>query len=163
MANQKKPNTEFETYVKAQTFISSDFMEHGFRFWFDKNNHIRSPFPQEIRKEIEENTFKTFLEWTWGLTEKEKREMKDEELIEMFEVVLFNEAMKIVETDDQRLTIAYPFMPRLGDTVKDEVHGYGIIKERKPIVTKDDKKLIELTITSDVSEKTWKTEFELPA
>jgi hypothetical protein len=40
------------------------------------------------------------------------------ELVEMFQVLMFNEAIKLVEDEDQQLTIMYPFMPRMWDVVK---------------------------------------------
>jgi len=81
----------------------------------------------------------------------------------MLEVIMFNEAINLVEDEDQQITITYPFMPRIGDFVNDLNYGKGKIVNRKINSTKENKKLMEVSVTSETTSETWKTEFELPA
>ena len=142
--------------------IENKFLKPGFEYWFANHEHIRTPFPKEIVVQVKENTTMVFMEWVKGLKEAELNKMPDEEFAEMFETILFNEAIKLVDNEDQRLTISYPFMPRLGDVVKHKEHGNGKIIERKELITKENKKMMEITVSINETLE-WKTQFELSA
>lgn len=156
---------EFEKFVKSQRFVSRDFIEKGYQFWFEDNQHLRSPFPKEIQADLREYSFRTFMEWTYELSEEEQDKMTDEELVEMFEVLLFNEATKLVGKDDTEtlLTINYPFLPRLGDEVNDKEQGPSKVLSRTLDKKEDDKVYMKLTLETIASEKPWETSFEMPA
>ena len=143
--------------------VSNKFMDPGFNFWFSNNDHIRSPFPPGIRLELRNRTSSVFFGWIDGLKEQELSEMKEEEFAEMFETILFNEAMKMVEDEDKRLTIAYPFLPRLGDLVNHNQHGKGEVVARSEKISEGNKKLFEIAVYSQASGNRWETQFELPA
>lgn len=148
--------------VQIRSIITSKFIEPGLAYWFTNHEHIRSPFPTVIRKPLKERSSVIFFEWIDGLKETELKTMKEDEFVEMFETILFNEAFKLVEDEDQQLTISYPFMPRLGDQVNHKLNGQGKVMSRKVTVSKEDKKLFELTVLSPETGKTWETQFELP-
>jgi len=154
---------EFEIFVNEQDFIGNDFFEESFKFWFTDNENIRTPFPKNIQSELKENTFRFFMEWVFELSEEEKSKIKNEEIAEIFEMILFNQAMGMVEDEDQKITICYPFMPRLGDVVDDEKRGSSKIVERKVDLKKDDKKYLKVKLKSETDLQEWETEFELPA
>lgn len=141
----------------------SAFVKEGIEYWYSSNSHVRCPFPAEIRTELEANTIVSFNTWVNELEEGEKNKISESEFVEMMEVIMFNEAINLVDDDDQRITITYPFMPRTGDSVNDNIKGKGTIAERKINTTKENKKLMEVTICSETTSETWKTEFELPA
>lgn len=143
--------------------IAEGLVEQGIKFWFRNNEHIRSPFPEEIKSDVSASSSEIFNEWIEGLTDKEFNEMNENDFVEMFETILFNEAMKLVEDEDQRLTISYPFLPRVGDIVNHAANGEGIVSSRKAVVSKENKKMMELEVSSKVSGNSWKTEFELNA
>lgn len=143
------------------TTIEVKFLKPGFEYWFSNHEHVRTPFPKEILHELKENTSYIFLEWMKELKEKELSNMPDTEFAEMFETILFNEAIKLVENDDQRLSISYPFMPRIDDFVNHKEHGIGKIIGRKEIITGENKKMLELTVSSQDNSMVWKTQFEL--
>ena len=96
-----------------------------------------------------------------GLKDPELNEMNDNEFVEMFETILFNEAFKLVENEDQQLTVSYPFMPRLGDKVNHSLYGQGEVIVRKAIISKENKKLFVLTVLSQETGKSWETQFVL--
>ena len=155
-----KSSTTNQSDIKQ--LISDRFIEPGFNYWFSNHEHIRTPFPTEIHQELKIQTTSIFFDWIDGMKEQELNSMKDDEFAEMFETILFNEAMKLVEDDDKKLTIAYPFLPRLGDQVNHGQHGKGSVTARKEIISKDNKKLFELSVLSQLSGQIWETQFELP-
>ncbi len=154
---------EFEIFINEQDFIGNDFFEESFKFWFTDNENIRTPFPENIQEELKEKTFRFFMEWVFELSDEEKSKIKNEEIAEIFEMILFNQAMGMVEDEDQKITICYPFMPRLGDVVDDEKRGSSKIVERKVDLKKDDKKYLKVKLKSETDLQEWETEFELPA
>jgi hypothetical protein len=156
-------NKEFEIFVKEQDFVGNDFFEESFNFWFKDNEHIRTPFPEKIQEELKELTFRIFMEWVFELSEDEKSTMGNEEIVETFEMILFNQAMGLVEDKDHKITICYPFMPRLGDVVDDNEKGASKVIERKVYTKKDEKKYLKVKLKSEVLLQEWDTEFELPA
>jgi hypothetical protein len=154
--------SELKDPVQIRSVISSKFIEPGFEYWFTNHEHVRSPFPSAIRNALKERTSIIFFEWIDGMKETELKAMKEDEFAEMFETILFNEAIKLVEDEDQQLTISYPFLPRLGDQVNHSLHGKGNICSRKEVVSKENKKLFELSVLSQETGQTWATQFELP-
>ncbi|MDP3432716.1 MAG: hypothetical protein Q8T04_07110 [Bacteroidota bacterium] len=153
--------SELKDPVQIRSIISSKFIEPGFEYWFTNHEHVRSPFPSAIRNALKERTSIIFFEWIDGMKETELKAMKEDEFAEMFETILFNEAIKLVEDEDQQLTISYPFLPRLGDQVNHSLHGKGNICSRKEVVSKENKKLFELSVLSQETGQTWATQFEL--
>jgi hypothetical protein len=141
--------------------INEKFLEPGFIYWFSNHEEIRTPFPSEIRDEIKKLTTAAFFDWFLSISDNEKNEIQENELIEMFEMILFNEASKLVEDEDIKLGILYPFMPKIGDKINHKDKGEGIIQERKIILNKENKNMFELSIYFQNTGQIWKTEFEI--
>lgn len=158
----KMNQTKIDDSAQIRAIVSNRFIEPGFEYWFSNHEHVRSPFPKEIRGVLREKTAIVFFEWLEDIKETELKKMSEDEFVEMFETILFNEALKLVDDEDQQLTISYPFLPRLGDQVNHSQHGKGKIMGRKEIVSKENKKLFELKVLSEDTGKTWVTQFELP-
>lgn len=154
---------EFEIFVNEQDFIGNDFFIESFKFWFDDNEQIRTPFLEIIQEELKKKTFRTFMEWVYELKDDEKSKLENEEIVELFEMILFNQAMEMVEDEDQKITICYPLMPRLGDAVDDNERGSGKVVGRKLDVEKDEKKYLKIMLRSDSDMQEWEVRFELPA
>ncbi len=146
---------------EVRSVISTRFLRPGFEFWFTDHEHIRSPFPKAIMEAVEEKTCTTFFEWIGGHKEEELQKIADNEMVEMFETILFNEAMKLVDDEDQQLTISYPFLPRLGDKVFNHLNESGEVTYRQAVVAKDNAAQLELTIINEGTGTSWKTRFEL--
>lgn len=154
---------EFKIFIKEQDFVGADFFEESFKFWFEDNQHIRTPFPEGIQEDLKEKTFRVFMEWIYELTDDEKQKLESEELVETFEMILFNQAMGLVEDDDHKITICYPFLPRLGDVVDDKEKGASEVIFRQVDTNKDEKKYLKVKLKSKAVLQEWETEFELPA
>ncbi len=158
----KMTDDEFKQFIKNQDFIGKDFFEESFRFWFEDNEHIRTPFPEKIQEGLKEKTFRVFMEWVYELTDEEKSRLENEEIVETFEMILFNQAMELVNNEDQKITVCYPFLPRLGDVVEDKEKGASKVIYRKLDVNKDEKKYLKVKLKSEAERQVWETEFELP-
>lgn len=156
-------DNEFNTFIKQQDFVGNDFFEESFKFWFNDNEHIRTPFPVNIQEELKEKTFRVFMEWVFELSDEEKSKLENEEIAGIFEMILFNQAIGMVEDEDQKITICYPFLPRLGDVVDDKDRGSSKVIDRKLDVKENEKKYLKVKLKSESVLQEWETEFELPA
>lgn len=156
-------DTEFEIFINEQDFIGTDFFEESFKFWFNSNEHIRTPFPVEIHNKLKEITVRVFMEWVYELSDDEKSKLGNEEIAEIFEVILFNQALGMIDEEDQKITICYPFLPRLGDTVEDNEKGKSEVIQRKVDIKNNEKKYLKVKLKSKTAFQEWETEFELPA
>jgi len=150
--------------LEPNTIESSELVEQTFNFWFTDNEHIRSPFPPYIRPILKEKAVSSFFNWVAGLNPKAKDEVNDELIAEKFEEVIFETATKLVLTEDEKLTIEYPFLPRLNDIIFEDVvnkTGKSTIVERSKMQDGDFtymKVILEKIDTKEI----WETKFELP-
>jgi hypothetical protein len=144
-------------------FVGKEFFEEAFKFWFKDNEQIRTPFPEKIQPELKEKAITVFMEWVLELSEEEKSKLENEEIAEVFEMILFNQAIDMVEDEDQKITICYPFLPRLGDVVDDKKRGSSKLIERQMDSKEDSKKYLKVKLKTIADLLEWETEFELPA
>lgn len=144
--------------------IESEMISAAFEFWFSDKGHIRSPFPLYIREPLQMKTLDKFFDWTSKISERAKKEINDEIVAEKFEEILFETASELVKTEDERLTILYPFMPRIGDVIKPKDSS----EEKESTVIdrfhlkRDDHSFLKVKLRTIDSDKEWETEFELP-
>ena len=144
-------------------------IEEGCKFWFNDNKHVRSPFPKNIQENLKKKAQKLYMDYIKSLTEKDQEEITDDELVSVFEMFLFSEAINLIEEDDKDtlLTIHYPFLPRTGDIVNDKKQGESTIITRKvdekEINEQKEKKLFMRVELKTKAGKKWETEFEVPA
>ncbi|MGB3342268.1 MAG: hypothetical protein WBA61_00015 [Aequorivita sp.] len=148
----------------TEAITKNGMVEAALEFWFNDQGHIRSPFPESIRKTLEEKTKVKFSNWTSKLSEGAKKEINDEIIAEKFEEILFETASELVSTEDEKLTILYPFMPRIGDTINPKDSS---TNEESEIITRkhirrNDESFLKVKLKSLSSGKEWETEFELP-
>ncbi len=141
--------------------MTENLSEVALNYWFSDHEQVRSPFPKEISPALRKNSIRLFADWLSEQKDEEFEDMEEEFLVEMFEAFLFSEALNLVEDEEQRLTIIFPFMPRPGDKVNHKDFGEGIVKGRKEILSKENRKLLELTLENQETGQTFKTEFEL--
>lgn len=154
-----------EEKVQAQNYIEPEMIEETFNFWFSDTEHLRSPFPSYMRDKLQTQATDKFLAWASHITDKAKKEINDEILAEKFEEIIFENALDMVFTEDERLTIRYPFMPRINDIIndKDENSGKGESKVTDRIYyKKEDSAFLKVKLLSLVTNEIWETDFELP-
>ncbi len=147
------------------TLNCMSMVDSSINFWFSDNGHVRCPFPNGIKDSLAFMSKDKFELWVNKLSDKAKDEINDEILVEKFEEILFETALSMVENEDDRITIKYPFLPRLNDEMKrseqpGENHKSLII--HRELVKKGDSNYLKIRLNNVVLDEKWETEFELP-
>lgn len=139
-------------------------VEVGCAFWFNDNEQVRSPFPKELQPEVKRRAQTEYLQWLDNLTDEDKVEVNDDEMVNVFEGFLFAEGLKMAgENDpDLALTLHFPFMPRIGDLVNNEDRGESRVVERRVEAKEDNQAFMVVVLQTVKSQETWQTEFMLP-
>ena len=147
---------------------ANDLVDAALNFWLKGNGPIRSPFPSYIHKKIQKEPRERFLDWLNNLDSKTKKQLSDELLVEKFELILFEISLGLVKTEDEKITIKYPFLPRTNDPVQTTVKNHnksrkvrGTIIERELIKEKN-QPYLKVKCLDNESEYTWETKFKLP-
>ncbi len=146
-----------------------DLIDAGCDFWFNGNAQLRSPFPEEIQSELKKGTTKTFMAWVRDFSAEDRESIEDDELVSMFEMFLFSEALRLVENREDSgelmITINYPMLPRVGDTMTADGHGESTIVRRELSETgKGEERHLWVTmhLEEHVTQSAWTTKSELP-
>lgn len=147
---------------------NSELIQETFRFWYSEQQHIRSPFPEYIRDELKKTSIEIFYNWINGIKDKTKKKIDMEVIRSKLEEIIFETAFKLVKTEDERMTIYFPFLPRIGDPVLWNKDNNGGSSERNRVVErvierKGDQIFMKVRLESQTSGKSWETSFELPA
>ena len=74
----------------------------AFEFWFNDKDHVRSPFPYYIRENLRISAIDKFLNWSSEISEKAKKDINDEILAEKLEEIIFELALDMVLTEDEK-------------------------------------------------------------
>lgn len=145
--------------------IDPEMIKAAFDFWFNSNDHVRSPFPNYIRENLEEEAIEKFFSWNAQLSAKARKDINDEILAEKFEEIIFELALSMVITEDEKLTIRYPFMLRIGDIVNNN----GNLEEMTTSTVIDrsyekcgDTAFLKVQLQNASTGEKWETAFELP-
>ncbi len=149
-------------HIDWPTFESSTFIEATFNFWYQDNEHIRSPFPNYIQSNLKKKATDAFFNWLNNIKPEAKDELNDEAIAEKFEELIFETALPMIVTEEERITILYPFLPRSGDQLTDDVGLESTVLDRRLEKTGDHHYLHLSCRTNETDEK-WETSFELPA
>lgn len=144
---------------------SAELVEQTFNYWFTDHKHIRSPFPVYIHTKLREKSTKLFFNWISQLDSKAKDEVNDEIVGERFEEIIFETAMGLVKTEDERITILYPFLPRMGDKIQNEAGNdskNGSIVVNRTLAKEEDASFLKVALENATTKENWETKFELP-
>jgi len=147
--------------LDSNTIESSEMVEETFKFWFNTNEHIRSPFPDYIKEQLKKDATQLFYEWASGLNPQAKDEMNDEMIGEKFEELIFESAIRLIKTDDERITIMYPFLPRIGDKINKENESDSVIIDRA-LLKEGDQSYLKINLENKETKEKWETKFDLP-
>ena len=149
--------------LEPNTVESSEMVEQTFNFWFSDNEHIRSPFPEYIRPILKENAVDAFFKWVSNLNPKAKEEVNDEMVAEKFEEIIFETAMGLVHTEDEKITIQYPFLPRVDDEIRNNEEDIQISKIiDRALIKEGDTQFLKVKLENVSDQQVWETKFELP-
>ena len=147
--------------LEMNTVESSELVDQTFKFWLNDNDHIRSPFPSYIHSEMKAQATEKFFNWAKSLNPKAKEEMNDEMIGEKFEEFIFETATSLIKTEDERITILYPFLPRIGDKIENTGEPESVVVDR--VLLKDgDHSFMKIVLEKVGSKEKWETKFELP-
>lgn len=147
--------------IEKESVSKSELIEETLYFWFKGNPHIRSPFPNYIQTELKEIAISKFEVWLNQLHQDAHKEVNDEILAEKFEEILFESAVPLVLTEDERITILYPFLPRLDDEVLNQNQEKSTVVDRM-IKQEGDLSFLKVTCKNLSDGEKWNTSFELP-
>ncbi len=147
--------------IESDALKTSEFIEEAFKFWFKDNDHVRSPFPEYIQSKLKIASVEKFNFWINNLKPEAKDELNDEIIAEKFEEALFEEASKLVITEDEHVSILYPFLPRIGDSIHDENDQTSTISDRS-IQKIDENNFLKLKCQNSETKEFWETSFQLP-
>ncbi len=156
---------EIENKLKSQSYIEPEMIEAAFDFWFADRDHIRSPFPVYIRETLRLSAIDKFLSWSSQISEKAKKDINDEILAEKLEEIIFELALDMVLTEDEKLTIHYPFLARVGDVLEDKNAPAGASESKiidRWLVKREDNTFMKVKLKNTSLDEEWETEFELP-
>ena len=151
--------------LDQHTLESGELVEQTFNYWFSDHKHIRSPFPDYIQSKLKEKSTKLFFRWISNLDPKAKDEINDEIIGEQFEELIFEAAIELVKTEDERITILYPFLPRIGDEIQNETdnsskNGSAVINRN--FMKEGDVSYLKVVLENAMTKEKWETKFELP-
>lgn len=147
--------------LEKDTVESSEMVEQTFKFWFNDNEHIRSPFPDYIKTQLKADATQRFFEWVKGIKPEAKDELNDEMISEKFEEIIFETATGLIKTDDERITILYPFLPRLGDKMHKDDEADSVVIDRA-LLKEGDNSFMKINLENLDTKEKWDTKFELP-
>ncbi len=143
----------------------SDLFTATLDFWFKGDQHLRSPFPAAWHGTLRERTLDRFHAWLNALGDRAQHTVNDTIVSEKLEELLFQAASELATTEEERITILYPFLPRPGDPIVKEgdadpapdstVVSRALHKEGKDA-------FLEVTAQRTATGETWSTRFELP-
>lgn len=150
-----------------QPIIASDseMVQAAMQFWLIGDEHIRSPFPQYIHDELQSRTLERFNTWLGQLDgQQAETEVTDEVMAAKLEEILFETALPMVKSEDERITVMFPFLPRVGDPVNAGTAAEGIsgnVQHRK-IVIEEEAPFLLVTVVDEGSGNSWQTKIDLP-
>jgi hypothetical protein len=135
-------------------------MDAAFDFWLSDGEQ-RSPFPEYMHEQLHDLTFRAFMERTLTL---DRSAVTAELLGEQFGQVIREVGLQLARSDEDRLTILYPELPRAGDQLNATDEGQkvgGRILRRYLSGTEGDRQL-RVVVRMDTGEE-WETGFEVGA
>jgi hypothetical protein len=152
---------EIDLLIEKQDYIDREMIDVSFEFWFRDHDNVRSPFPDYIKSDLKTSAVKNFLEWSAKLTPEAKKEINDEILLERFEEIMFEEALKMVMSEEEKITVKYPFMLRIGDKVAQGEKPESLVVARE-IMLDNDTPYLKVTFAETANGNKWESSFEIP-
>lgn len=147
--------------INKNNLETSEFIEAVFNFWYKDNGHIRTPFPNYIQQKLRIVATEKFHFWLNNLKKEAKDELNDEAIAEKFEELLFSSATQMVQTEDEKISILYPFLPRVNDILNDENQVQNTVIDRQIKKEEDSSYLYLFCLNKKTNEK-WERAIELP-
>lgn len=152
-----------EATLPIDAVRQSPLFSEAITFWFTGNGHLRSPFKPEWRQQVETTAAEKFHTWLSGLKEDARHSVNDVIVSEKLEEIIFDSAMGLATTEEERITILYPFLPRVGDPIsKDGSADVDSVVTARAIVKEGQDKRMTVSAKRTANNEVWETAFELP-
>lgn len=151
--------------LAAQDYLDAGMISAALDYWFNNQVHIRSPFPEYMQKELATEAAASMLAWTRLLNDKARKELTSEMLAEKFEEFLFETGLRLAKTEDEKITIRYPFLPRTGDILEKKNEDTLVAESEvisRAIIKNGDLTFLRVEMREKPGGETWFNEFELP-
>ena len=151
------PTETFEQRCREQEIVGDAFLREAFDYYLFDNADLRSPFPEYTHESLIQNTFQRIMHWAF---QQNKAEMTDEIVSSTFYAILLEEAQQLVATDDERLSLLYPELPRIGDTTN--IPDKGTYKiSRRHLYDKGDALFLKIFLQNTLTGHLMETDFEV--
>ena len=148
--------------INIKAVEKSEMIEQSIKFWFADKKHLRSPFPAYIQPELRRLAKKTFLDWLMQIKSRAEKEINDIIMVEKFEELLFEQALRLVKTEDEKITINFPFLPRINDEVSTPKKKEKSTVVDRSIVKEGDLVFLSLKMKNNNNDCSWESRIELP-
>ena len=157
-----------ENNITIESVSESEMLRETFKFWFHDQEHIRSPFPLVIHEALLNEATKIFHNWLVELPQNPTNKIDDLEARDKLESIIFETGINLVKTEDEKITIYFPFLPRIGDIVKPGELSGTYIQEKSHVISRElvsekDLKFLKVEVKGSESGNIYITRFELPA
>ncbi len=149
------PTVEFEKRCHEQQIIGESFLTAAFDFWLYDNADLRSPFPAYTHEPLIQNTFTRLMHWAF---EQDATSVDEDEISQVFQAIIMEEGAKLVQTDDERLTILYPEFPRINDKTTVEGRGSHTVS-RRHLQDRDGQLFLKIYLMNEVTKGLLETEY----
>ena len=154
--------------ITNEDIAQSAIMNNLFDFWFNNREHIRSPFPDYIQSTVKSKTIERAAKWLSNLKESDKEKVTEGDISDKLESILFQEGLKSVKTEDEKITLLYPFLPRINDLVMGNSFSdknlptgeYTVIA--RSLLKEGKQDFMKIIIKHNETGKRWETKVELP-
>lgn len=132
-------------------------------FWFNGSAHLRSPFPPAWHDALQELVLDRFHAWLNTLDHQARHLVNDDAVSGKLEELLFKAGLEMAQTEEERNTILYPFLPRPGDPIMKAgcTEADSTVTARK-LCHEGKDAFMEVTALRQATGETWSTRFELP-
>jgi hypothetical protein len=159
------PMTPKTQAIGRDSVAESVLFKATLAFWFHGGEHLRSPFPAAWHDTLRERTLDRFHAWLNALGDDARHAVNDTMVGEKLEELLFQAAGGMATSEEERLTILYPFLPRPGDPIVKD--GDGRVEPDSVVVSRALQRegkdaFLEITAKGTATGEEWKTRFELP-
>lgn len=96
-------------------YTMKKFLDDAFEIFFKDTAEYRVPFPEHMQNELRAITELRFQKWFENSEIEKSDDMNSENLFAKLEDLVFETALAMAKTTEEKITIKFPELPRIGD------------------------------------------------
>lgn len=155
--NQKEREKQMKKY--------NEFYRNWFNLYLSDSPGYRSPFPKYMIKDLKEIVFYKFELWLNSFSKQELNNITQKQIKKKFEELFKKIGLKLAKKEEDKISIQYPYIPRIGDEFHDPKSDpnhkkIGKIMDRF-IIREKNKKIVRLILKNKNSKKNEHIDFEI--